>query len=252
MSLAEDKKQRYVWESDDIALDEDGQEKDFFNPNHQPAGSEKGGEFAPKDGSSDLDDESTPLGARVAGEASVLESYLPAPEAATLARHSVEWSLKLEINEEEVVKGFTSDRYHDINHCLRHGDACDESIHADAATLLSTLNKSDMPVDLQVYRGLNYKTKADLAHLKVGATFSDKGFVSTTLHDSGGLGQGPGDNTATFVIDVPKGSKAGYLFGGLTVHETEREVLLPANSRFEVTDVSLPGQAVVVHVRLIQ
>ncbi len=218
------------------------------HPRH-PAGDESGGEFAPK--GSDLDDESTRLGGKVVWRAMELRKHMSPEKAAALARHGVAWGEKLGNKERAMFQEYSDFRYREINHCLRRNEGCNEGILADAKTMAKEIDKSTLPVDLEVYRTLNYKTEAELEQFRNGKTFTDKGFVSSTVDKEQVTHLGPGV-PAKFVITVPKGSKGVYL-EGITEHLGEHEVLLPANSKFEITkaDYTDPQHRVVVHAKLL-
>jgi ParB-like chromosome segregation protein Spo0J len=76
-----------------------------------------------------------------------------------------------------------------------------------------------------------------------GTKFIDRGYVSTSTHE----GKWHGD--LKLVIKVPKGSK-GAALGKWSHHTTEKEVLLPRDSAFEVTNYDPHSN--VVHVTLDQ
>lgn len=94
-----------------------------------------------------------------------------------------------------------------------------------------------------VYRGV--KLAQDVAsQIKVGSTYQDFGFMSTSYsYDSAegflveGMATGKsqkGDIGAMFVI---KGKHSGKLIEGVSPHDSEKEVLFDAGSKFKVTKI---------------
>jgi len=97
------------------------------------------------------------------------------------------------------------------------------------------MTKATTPIDLKVYRNINPQV---LGKLKVGDTFSDKGFVSTSLSKEAINYH----NSHKLEMLVPKGSKAVYVVP-VSVHnkEGEEEVVLNRNSKFRVVAVDADG-----------
>lgn len=116
------------------------------------------------------------------------------------------------------------------------------------------LRKTEIPVDIAVYRGFNGKGKQnypqikEINALKPGDIFKDPGFVSTSIDpkqaqrfaETGSEGELDKDNATTFQIAVPAGTR-GLFVGtknfGFTGALDEKEVILPRDSKFLVREV---------------
>ena len=85
----------------------------------------------------------------------------------------------------------------------------------------------ELPSDVTVYRTVGWtRTKEILDH--IGESFSDPGFMSTTL-DKSAI-----DKPGTYIeIQIPKGSKA-FPVGSLSNFPEEAEILFPRNSRLQI------------------
>lgn len=101
----------------------------------------------------------------------------------------------------------------------------------------AALNKGSVSEDTTAFRGLPERLVADL---KPGDTFTDKGFVSTSLDSAMAESFTGGTNTLA-EVRVPKGSKGGYMGSALTADyldseglEPERELLLPSGTEFRI------------------
>jgi hypothetical protein len=116
-----------------------------------------------------------------------------------------------------------------INDRLRGGGAWTEHDMRQQSLIQSSTTKRD----IVAFRGVN---ESALSGLTVGSTFTDRGFVSTSvLADvAGRFGHGeiggPREDNAVVQVNIPKGSNAV----GITGIE-ESEVLLGASSKFRVT-----------------
>jgi hypothetical protein len=102
------------------------------------------------------------------------------------------------------------------------------------AGLDSALAKGVVPQDMVVYRGLGRGTA--VRGLKVGDTFRDRGFSSTSLSERVATKFADFDNPVVAEIRLRKGQSAGFLSGswGLGDVDDELEVLLPRGSAFKI------------------
>lgn len=111
-----------------------------------------------------------------------------------------------------------------VNDALRAGGT-DPRVRA----LDSAINKQTTTRPIAVFRGAG----TALAGLQPGDTFTDKGYVSTSLMENIGRGFGRQEARQNYVaaqIEIPTGAHAMPM-------TAEREVLLPRNSTFRVTGV---------------
>lgn len=132
------------------------------------------------------------------------------------------------------IKKYTGSGYYEINTYLRTGSV---PYGGSAPTrTVSALDKSmrEMPFDVTVIRNMSLQgLQGQDPTTLVGAVFSDKGFVSTTIKQSGVFG---GD--VQLVIDVPKGARARYV-QNISQHKAEQELLLARDTKIQVTEVEV-------------
>lgn len=108
-----------------------------------------------------------------------------------------------------------------------------------------------LPVSVTLFRGLNVPVS-----MKVGDTFTDRGFVSTSLSRSvvddflvdvqGGGMKSLGSAHTVLRIAAPKGTKA--LYG----REDEEEFILGPDTKFRVTQTGQEGAATVIDVEIVE
>jgi len=120
-----------------------------------------------------------------------------------------------------------------INQELRHG-ASDPKMRRHAENLQSLINRSE-PIEhpIQVVRGIS-GGDAFLGPVgsRTGKTFTDNGFVSTTASPRVLRDRFSGDTKLS--IKVPAGSKAIRMMSDTVEGLDEREILLPAGTKFKV------------------
>lgn len=96
------------------------------------------------------------------------------------------------------------------------------------------LSRSKLPSSLQAYRGA-----VGMPVPKVGSTFVDKGYMSTSVRQESTqayLEQATGSKIF-YKILLPKGTKGGYV-SSLGPNPQDNEVLLPRGSKFRITKVT--------------
>ena len=150
------------------------------------------------------------------------------------------------------VKGLTPDEadamryyveragYMHINHALRHG----KSISGEAKKMVPILDKlTNRKLDeMTVFRGISPRA---FGRLKVGMTFTDKGFASTSKN----LKTASCFGYFAMKIRVPAGSKGFDIGSRAGKGYKEQEVLLRRNSQFRIDKISSdPGGHNVVSV----
>ena len=172
------------------------------------------------------------------------------------------WHKNLSVEQKKALKMYNSNAYKDINSHLR-GDRTDtwrkehfgfefkpppmKSVISD---LSDSLNTASVPHNLTVFRSMSLK---DVSKMRLGKTFKERGFMSTTI-DPSRLGfygsQGGKEAVAILQIEVPKGSSAAYISGHINTTR-ERELLIQRGSSFKVTHIQ-EGATRIIKVKLIK
>lgn len=152
----------------------------------------------------------------------------------------------LRTEEKAAAKYYTGPGFVPLNGALRSGSELPPSVAFYKEQLDSALAKHRVQRDTTVYRGLSSGPwlLGNPPGFNPGDTYSDAGYMSTAASD------GPPDNykaDVMFQIEVPKGTNALDLNGnGLTHHQEESELLLPAGTNLRVlSDTIQDGQRVV-------
>lgn len=134
--------------------------------------------------------------------------------------------------------------YYSINTGLRTSGMVPEEFNAQyIAGIDSAMAKSSVSEDMTVYRGVRESTfeQNNLLGLKPGDTFTDKGFMSTTLNQYTAQGAAR-DKGAVFEINVPAETHGIYLDdfnNGNNNHE--REILLDRGQQMRINSVDHNG-----------
>ena len=120
------------------------------------------------------------------------------------------------------------------------GPVTEEIRHLD-----TLVNSHQLPHDVTVYRTVGWTRKQDIMN-HMGDTFSDPGFMSTTLDQSKVTGK-PG----TYIeIQVPKGSRA-FPVGSLSNYQEEAEILFPRDSKLQLISSNEVGNTTRIVARLL-
>jgi hypothetical protein len=144
------------------------------------------------------------------------------------------------------LKKYTGSAYVEMNEYLRTGIGID-------ATKKSVENAQNgmrpMPFPILVTRGTGSffgKTQPSLSELQamVGVTVRDKGFLSTAVQ-GGGFG-----GKYSLEIEVPSGTPAAYV-GGISLHPTEKELLLAAGLKYQIIEIKGGTYPTVVRMRVV-
>lgn len=131
---------------------------------------------------------------------------------------------KLPAGELQAVRSYTGNGYVQINDNLRAGDPPSPK----AKKIDQAIAKSRTTQDIIVQRGAYLKGDV-VSQLKVGDTFQDKGFLSTsTAHGFGG--------SVRMRILVPKGNPA-LSVSRISHHKGEKEVILPRNQKLKIVNM---------------
>ena len=114
-----------------------------------------------------------------------------------------------------------------------------ENVKQTARALDSALAKSVVTANIKVMRGFRLETHVDpLKAFKPGSTFTDQGFVSTTLASdvADRFAVSTSQHRVVMEIDVAKGSN-GYSMPRAAGEYDEAEVVLPRGAQFQVHSV---------------
>lgn len=144
------------------------------------------------------------------------------------------WYNSLGTAEKEAVERYIDSDFHAINKALRDkvvlGTEVPDHLAEVSNTLQGALTKAPpLPQDVKVYRGVS---KSFMTLVEGGGIISDSAFLSTSIHPDVAkrFSYKGGD---VLEINVPKGTKAGYLSVGWL--SEEGELLLPPGTKVRVT-----------------
>jgi hypothetical protein len=143
---------------------------------------------------------------------------------------SNKWYGTLSTKEKAAVEYYTGFGHNTLNKALRvQSDTVDPKVIETARELHNAIDKSSIPNDTVVYRGI--KSEA-FVKLKVGTVFVDHGFTSTSIDRSRASHSGG----HVMQISVPKGYKAAVINGNSS-HPSEHEVLFQRGSFYKVHSI---------------
>ncbi len=132
---------------------------------------------------------------------------------------------------------YTGTAYSNINARLRGLEkSFDPGNQECAIRIHQALSGASIPADCTVYRGVSSKALGMLRMLPdnmlVGKTFTDHGFMSTSLERNSAFG---GD--MLLEVDVPKGAHGAYVGDISSAGHYESEVLFDAGQQMRITGV---------------
>ena len=169
------------------------------------------------------------------------ERVIQAHEAAAHKLQKEFLGRKVDNDEDRALQGYAGSGYGALNRMLRNTpfESVSEVTRDRLATLDNIMEESRTPKDMLLFRKWGYNTSERLRNLDVGDTFTDPGFVSTSLAQAP-LTKGAGTEFqgSMFFIEAPKGTRAipvGQVF------MNEAEVLLDRGTTFKVVQVG-PGE----------
>jgi ADP-ribosyltransferase exoenzyme len=159
------------------------------------------------------------------------------------------WATSLSADERTALREYQANAYIRVNEILRDIDdgsslndeelgRVDEMIE----TLDSAIARGTVPFSVEVHRGVREVVGwlgDDLPNL-VGTTFTDAGFISTSLDiDSAANKVSLAKHPAIFSLELPAGQDAAWLppIGKVALRD-ELELLLPRNTSIRITGVS--------------
>lgn len=137
-------------------------------------------------------------------------------------------------DEKEALKVYGGEQYHDINHSLRHGMTPPTGLGVHIKNLDALMARSATPKEMKVWRIFvpeQFKSLG-IERLKVGETFTDRGFVSTTTTPNK-IADELKDPIKVQIV-IPKGYPAVQLGSHATIQQ--KEITLDRNTTFRVKE----------------
>lgn len=134
-------------------------------------------------------------------------------------------------NDRAAIADYTSSGYWEINGVLRGRDPTTLEVRSRIAALSQAIEKLPEFQGETLYRGQTSMRPGQLDGLHAGGFFRDSGFMSTTS-DSNRTFSGK----YQFKISY---STSGRVLGDLAINPSEREVLFPPGTMFDVVDVEI-------------
>ena len=203
-------------------------------------------------------------------KASVSNKYQPVYQPTSLKQHAAAANQAAQIDmpktthqltdtEFKAVQNYTGAGYKEMNRIAR-GEIKEQDAHPAVVERIKQLDKAvekgKLAAPTTLYRGISRDSAAKLfgSEIKTGDHFVDKGFVSTSKGQDF-ANQWKGSSGIVLHIAAPKGATALDVHKMSSVGASEREIILPRNSKFEVTSVSIPASSyepINVKVRYVQ
>lgn len=138
--------------------------------------------------------------------------------------------------EQKAIEAYINDGYSEMNSCLRTKKTCTSAVQGQIAILKEHLSGFFVPAGTILYRGNGKNYPSFLKDLKVGETFSDAAFVSTSLDPK----VAKKFTHAVFdIIEVPEGGVTGKRVRSKLYDE--REVLLSPGLTFKIVKKESTG-----------
>lgn len=175
---------------------------------------------------------------------------MPAAQRNRFDRFEKNWNKALTTNQRKSLKDYTRSGYVDINKTLRGLQSSSPKIDNRIKAIDHALVKFENPYNFTVWRGTELKTfKYGLkdGKLKIGANYSDKGYLSTSLVRSGTIGFG---YDALIRIQTPVGNYGAPVYK-LSPYENEEEYLLKRGTKFIVTGIKKETYRTVITINTI-
>ena len=147
------------------------------------------------------------------------------------------------------VKSYTDRGYKDINKALNGGGDLPSGLRKQVERLDAVLERSEVPEDLVLYRGISLKGITSKVPLKEGQEYSENGFLSTSSSKNMATEYSK-DDRGVLEINVPKGSRGLYV-GSVerSANAAEFEFVLPRDRLLKIRSVdrsSNPPKVVVL------
>lgn len=163
------------------------------------------------------------------------------------AAHKAATPTGLDDAHRDAIKEYTGSMYIDVNQALRKGKPIPAADRKEMKLVDEAFSKAKTTEPMEVYRGIGPSDSDMFANLKLGDSFQDKGFVSTSTDKDTADNFSRGDTPTMLQINVPKGSKAisvdsmsVFKKGGMA-KRSENEILLNRGGSFKVLSIK-PGK----------
>lgn len=173
---------------------------------------------------------------QAAAQKALAEKYAQPPSAYTEPAHIIQSLAKHNPPNppKSAISAYCGSGYMTMNTKMRHGEG-GSHYDAEITKLKSYLDKAALPEDMTVFRGVNGDYSKILKSLLYeGASFMDKGFVSTSASkDFSKKWAGSSHGNMLFEIKVKKGAK-GAAVSAIAGNLSEHEILFQSNSKFKV------------------
>ena len=163
------------------------------------------------------------------------------------AAHKAAVPQGLDQSHKDAIKEYTGNMYTTVNQALRKGKPVPAADRKEMKLVDEAFSKAKTTEPMEVYRGIGPMDADRFAGLKVGDTFEDKAFVSTSTDKDTADNFSRGDNPTIMHIQVPKGSKAisvdsmSVFRKGGHATRSENEILLNRGGTFKVLSIK-PGK----------
>lgn len=164
------------------------------------------------------------------------DAYAEAAIKAAKNKIMTELEEKLDQHMEQAVKHYTNGSYSDLNRKLRSGQPMSPGQCQLAFKLDAAINRSKATEDFHVYRGCASPIKFFGPNPTIGTVAIDNGYISTSKNTSVAVGFGGSNGGLVAKIKISKGCKAMDV-SKLSLHPSEKEVVLPRGAMFTVTAV---------------
>lgn len=154
-----------------------------------------------------------------------------------IKQHGAESTSRITFDEKESLRKYTANSYANINAALRGIDpSFDEGNYENAKNIHSVLQRTQLPCDCTVYRGVSANALGVLKELPDsqlrGKVFTDKGFLSTSLSRNSAF-----DGDLILEIHAPGGSNGMYVGYVSSAKHYEEEVLFDVNQNMRIDNV---------------
>jgi len=156
-------------------------------------------------------------------------------------------SVTLDPKEVQALKEYTGVMYQSVNKALRAGKNIPAADRKEMKLVEQAFDKAKTTEPLEVYRGVGATEMDMFKDLKVGESFEDRGYGSTSTDKDTADNFSRGDNPTILKIQVPKGSKAisvdslSVFKKGGHATRSENEILLNKDAKYKVVDIK-PGK----------
>lgn len=161
------------------------------------------------------------------------------------------WHEQLTTNQKKSLKDYTASGFIAINGALRGLSAATPATDNRIKAIDHAIAKFKHPYKVTLWRGTKVKTfkyGLEKGKLYIGARYSDKGYLSTSLIKDGIIGFG---TNAIVKIQIQKGAPTAPLYK-ISNYENEQEMLLKHDTKFVVTGIKKTDDCTWITVNLLK